>query len=563
MSKCLPLAGFAVCLALASILASCFLPQSRGRSIHGWITYRYDASRTGAQPFASKLSDPKAVKSLAVKWTFSADDSGYFSASPIVVNGTVFIGSSAGFFYALDEDSGKLKWRYPNPPDPPLVAPMAPNSRECRIGACYGIGSSASYWDRDDDGVVIFGAQDPSLEPHLGSGRLYALNAKTGTFIWKSDPLAIINGTNTNTSQDPNSGTELHERIKYSSPLIFNSFAYMGISDAFFDRPIQNGRVVAVDLQTGHIDPKFSFASTNVGHGGDVWNSPAADANGVYFTTGNTRHYFLGKRAPEPSPNYGLSMIRVDKGTGAVIWAFQPVPFALDDDPDWAAGVTIMSTSCGELVTSVQKDGWAYAVNAGSSAGGPPNVKWQFPPTGFPFNGYVHGNSDYKHPGAAWNDVFFVTTGGESLPTSVDSVNDGYGKLHAINACETTEATRVRWILDIPDANLSGSGGPGYAVGSPTVTGGIVYVGTNQGHLIVVADPAVWPASASRCSNVRYNNAADCLKNNYVLVPVPTILANVALPDGGDISGIRDEAVLVDGKVFVATSKGHVYMLAP
>ena len=552
--------GLPICLIMAAVVANCS-GQASSRTIHGWTTYRYDMSRTGAQPFASKLSDPRAATTLSVKWMFAAQ--GGFGSSPIVANGTVFIGSSAGYFFAVDEDSGTLKWRYPPPSEPPLVAPMDPKSRECRIGACYGIGSSASYWDRDQDGAVIFGAQDPSLVPNLGSARLYALNAKTGALIWKSDPVAIINGTNTNANQDPNSLKELHERIKYSSPLIFNSRVYVGISDAFFDRPIQNGRVVAVDLQTGHIDPKFSYVSTGSHHGGDVWNSPAADASGVYFTTGNTRHYFQKQLVPEPSPNHGLSMIRVDKDTGTVVWAFQPVPYALDDDPDWAAGASVMSTSCGELVASVQKDGWTYAVSAGSGAVGPPNVKWQFPPTGFPFTGYAHGNSDYKHPGAAWNDVFIVTTGGESLPSSVDSVNDGYGKLQALNACENTEANRLRWIVDIPNADLLGSGGPGYAVGSPTVTGGIVYVGTNKGHLIVIADPAIWPASGSRCSNVRYTNAADCLKNNYTLVPVPTILANVTLPDGGDIAGMRDEAALADGKVFVATNKGHVYMLAP
>jgi outer membrane protein assembly factor BamB len=533
---------------------SLFFSSSQSSPSHGWPTYRYDSSRTGDQPFASKLSDPKAVKNLGVKWVFTANDSGYFGASPIVVNGTVFIGNSSGHFYAIDENSGTLKWQYPIPPDPPLVSPALPGSRECKL-ACYGIGSSATYWDRDNEGAVVFGAQDPTLEPKLGSARLYALNARTGALIWKSDPVAIINGTDTHSLK------ELHERIKYSSPLVFNGHAYIGVADAYFDRPLQNGRVVAVDLQTGHIDPQFSYVSTGSHRGGAVWNSPAAGAEGVFFTTGNTRHDVLGDQIPEPSPNHGLSMIRVDKNTGSVIWGFQPVPYALDGDPDWAAGAAVMPASCGELVASVQKDGWAYAVDAGTNVPHPPSVKWQFPPTGYPFTGYAHGDSDYKHPGAAWNDVFIVTTGGEDL--TVDGVSAGYGKLQALNACETNEANRVRWIADIPDANLSNDAGPGYAIGSPTVTGGIVYVGTNMGHLIVLADPSIWPSAGARCSNIRYSEAAECLKNNYVFVPVPTVLADIKLPDGGDIAGIRDEAALADGKVFVATNMGHVYMLAP
>jgi outer membrane protein assembly factor BamB len=467
----------------------------------------------------------------------------------------VFVGSSAGYFYALDELNGALKWQYPSLSDPPLVPPGSVDPPTLAKRS-YGIQSSASYWDRDSDGAVIFGAQDPTLEPKLGSARLYALNARTGTLIWKSDPIATINGT------DSHSLTELHERIRYSSPLIFNNHAYVGIADAYYDRPLQNGRVVAVDLPTGRIDSRFSFIATGTHRGGAVWNSIAADGNAVFFTTGNTRHDSVGDQNSEPFPNYGLSMVRVDKDSGAKVWSFQPVPYLLDDDPDWAAGATVMSTSCGELIASVQKDGWAYAVDANSTASSAPNVRWQFPPTGYPFTGYTHGSDDYKHPGAAWNDVLIAMTGGESLP--VDGVQPGYGKLQALNACATDEANRVRWIANIPDADIDGaSGGPGYAIGVPTVTGGIIFIGTDTGHLVVLADPSVWPPSGSRCSSTTYPDAASCQKNHYVLVPIPTVLANVALPDGGDIAGLRDEPALADGRVFVATDHGHVYMLAP
>jgi len=40
---------------------------------------------------------------------------------------------------------------------------------------------------------------------------------------------------------------------------------------------------------------------------------------------------------------------------------------------------------------------------------------------------YVHGDSDYKDPGAAWNDVSIVTTGGKDL--TIDGVSAGYGKI--------------------------------------------------------------------------------------------------------------------------------------
>ena len=184
-------------------------------------------------------------------------------------------------------------------------------------------------------------------------------------------------------------------------------------------------------------------------------------------------------------------------------------------------------------------------------------MRWQFPPTGFPFtqNPPQHGDTHYKHPGAAWNDVLVVTTGGENLVH--DGVRPGYTKLHALNACATTEQTRVRWIADIPHT------GGGYPLGSPSVTGGIVYIGTSAGHLIALADPSIVPGTGSRCSNIDFTTPAACTAAGFSLVPIPKILADVTLPDGGDIAGMRGEPALARGRVFVATGNGHVYMLEP
>jgi outer membrane protein assembly factor BamB len=581
------------CASLALIL--CCVAEvfpARAQSGNEWYTYRYNYARTGAQPFASSLSDPDKVKTLAIGWAFPATAVGIgpFRASPIVVNDTVFIGNENGYFYALDAANGQLKWQYPKQSNPPLLGTVP-------LWA-YGIRSSASFWaDRD---AVIFGAQDPSLGPSgtsgpFGSARLFALDAKTGAEIWKSDPVATINGT-TLAGQGPEppppaSLVELHQRITFSAPLIFNNRAYVGIHDTG-DSPIQRGQVIAVDLDTGHVDLSFHFQSVGVPdsppevRGGGVWNAVATDGSGVYFTTGNTRIPWCSELhagcacppncpfKPEPVNNLGLSMIRINKDTGKVVWFFQPVDFAHDVDPDWAAGATVMSTSCGELIASVQKDGWSYAVDPNTG-----KARWQFPPTGGyeagspdreKFLKLAHGNDDYRRPGAAWNDVFIVRTGGEALDTDPlhDNVGKGYGKLHALNACTMNDADRVRWIADIPNISCGGCLGQVHvSYSTPTVTGGIVFIGTNQdpndrkGHLVVLGDPSVAPPAGKRCSNVDYS-PENC-PSPYVLVPIPTRLASVPMPDGGSLAGMRNEPVLAKGRVFVATSEGHVYMLEP
>jgi outer membrane protein assembly factor BamB len=252
-------------------------------------------------------------------------------------------------------------------------------------------------------------------------------------------------------------------------------------------------------------------------------------------------------------------MLRIDDETASIGWQFQPVPFALDDDPDWAAGVTLMSTSCGKISASVMKDGWAYALEPANG-----ECRWQFPASlpqsahcKFPTSGaHVHGDTDYKRPGAAWGDVLAITTGGEALVTSA-GVGAGYGRLHALNVCVASPSKRVRWIADVPH-----SSGGGYSLGSPTVARGIFYIGTDQGHVVAFADPSVAPPAFARCSQVLVP-LATCVASGYSIVWAPAVLADVALPDHSDAAGLRNEVAISDGRLFVATTGGHVYMLAP
>lgn len=512
-----------------------------------WPNYRHDTSRTGEQERASELSDPAKVPSLAVRWQWpptAAGEGGSFLASPIVIDGRVFIGSTSGRFYAIDAKTGTLLWQFPPTSQPPLLGSCTAGGQFQTFGA-YGVMSSASAHKN----LVIFGAPDPdpTVDGGRGSGKLFALDQAAGTLTWKSDVLARVNGCT------PGATSEQHERIAYSSPLVHDNRVYVGIHDAA-DDPIQNGKLVAIDAADGHLLSGFSFIATS-NRGGGIWNAPAVDHDDVLFTTGNTADGTVS----EPVPNRGLSMLRVDGKTGAMIWQFQPVPYALDDDPDWAAGVTIMSTTCGQIAASVMKDGWSYALDTANGS-----CRWQFPATVPPLSACkfspasapVHGDTDYKRPGAAWGDVLAITTGGEALVTST-GVFAGYGRLHALNVCTNSAARRVRWISDVP----SNSGG-GYSLGSPTVTRGIFYIGTDLGHVVALADPTRAPPLGARCSQV-LTSLANCVLLGFSVVWAPAVLADVALNDGTSAAGLRSEPAISDGRLLVATVGGHVYMLAP
>jgi hypothetical protein len=90
------------------------------------------------------------------------------------------------------------------------------------------------------------------------------------------------------------------------------------------------------------------------------------------------------------------------------------------------------------------------------------------------------------------------------------------------------------------------------------MTRGIVFVGTTEGHLVVIADPARSPAAGSRCSNPDVPTAS-CVASGYKLVPQPAVLANVALAG----SMVYNEPALANGRVYASTQSGKVYMLRP
>jgi outer membrane protein assembly factor BamB len=511
---------------LATLLSGC--------SEH-WTAFRHDQLRTAGQLHSSALADPARVGSLHVVWTFNEPHGGVFRASPVVYKNRVYIGSSAGFFYALDANTGTVVWQYPSGATTTLTSTFTCNP------SSEGIASSATVTKVRGRRAVVFAAPDRSFGGGLGDGRLFALDAASGTELWKSaTPVARLTGP---------AFTDFHEQMGYSSPLVYEDRLYVGIGN-HCDNPIQKGRVVAVNVDTGAVDSAFGYCSTGTcadsTRGGGVWSSPAGWGDAVYITTGNTR-----SGAPvEPSPNNGLSLIRLNYKTGAINWKFQPVPWALDHDPDWSAGATVMNASCGTIIASTQKDGWTHALNAATGA-----KLWSFPPNATPFttgDGTFHGDTRYMKGIAIWNDVIVGMNGGLNLTAS--GADGGYGRLHAFNACAPA-IDRLRWLVDVPN---SGTLGTTYRLGPPTMTRGIVFVGTTEGHLVVIADPARSPAVGSRCSNPDVPTAS-CVPSGYKLVPQPAVLANVALAG----SMVYNEPALANGRVYASTQSGRVYMLRP
>jgi len=173
------------------------------------------------------------ANSGTLKWKFQAGN--VVHASPAIANGILFIGSWDSYFYALDASTGKEKWRFKTGEDPEIYNQV-------------GIQSSAAVMD----GVVYFGCRDSNF---------YALDAATGQKIWAfnnkgswviTSPAVEDRRVYFATSDsgllyalDAKSGTPVFS-LKYkwpmfSSPALAGGMLYIGS---------HQGKLIAVDLKT-------------------------------------------------------------------------------------------------------------------------------------------------------------------------------------------------------------------------------------------------------------------------------------------------------------------------
>ncbi|MGH2344463.1 MAG: PQQ-binding-like beta-propeller repeat protein, partial [Chloroflexota bacterium] len=193
-----------------------------------WPTFLHDNNRTGTNPDETTLA-PSNVAQLTKLWSYTTGAS--IAASPTIVSGTVYVGSWDGYEYALDENTGSLKWR---------VFLGQTNGPDCQP-AVAGVTSAATA----QNGVVYVGG---------GDAYWYALDAATGSVLWK-----VFTGDNSPTSGHYN----------WSSPLIYNGNAYIGVASNC-DSPLVQGQLLQVNLNTHQVVNTYN-AVPNGQVGGGIW----------------------------------------------------------------------------------------------------------------------------------------------------------------------------------------------------------------------------------------------------------------------------------------------------
>ncbi len=443
----------AVLFALA-VPASALAPATvaAAGSATDWPMYLHDGSLTAAS--TETILTPSAAPNLRPLWTFKTG--GVIAASATVVGGVAYVGSWDGYEYALNATTGAMLWKtYLGVTTAPACSPPA-----------LGVSSVAAVVG----GVVYVGG---------GDSNWYALNATTGAVLW-----SVPTGDNSATGGHYN----------WSSPLIVGNSAYIGIA-SLGDCPLVQGQLLRVDLTTHAVVASVNFVPTGQ-VGGGVWTTPSIDTstNTVYVTTG-TRNM--------ASQTTSEAMVAVDATTLAIKSYWQIPLSAANADSDWGDSPILFTDGNGRaMVAGINKNGFLYAFDRSNLALGP---IWS---EQIAVGGICPTCGDASVASMAFAQGLLYVGGGN---TTIGGV--GYqGAVRAINP--TTGA--VVWArglsgpvipalaydngmvfagsgprLEVLDAG-SGARLFSYATGAtiyspPSISGGIVYIGSGDGNVYAFA----------------------------------------------------------------------------
>lgn len=286
-----------------------------------WAVYGSD----GGSKFSSlKQIDRGNVKDLKVAWTFSTGDpttplprrskNPAFEATPLVIDGVMYIGTPYGKVFALDAATGALKWSY--------------DSHIDRTG---------DYGDFANRGVSAW--RDPAAKNAAACGRriffasidarLTALDAASGKLcadFGKNGEIDLTSGLR----RGPEYKGEYEET---SPPAVIDDLVVVGSAIADNHRAKgPTGEVRAFDARSGKLRWTWHPLDTDTAGAANAWSIISTDParHQVFVPTGSpSPDYFGGLR---PGDNrYGNSVVALNSKTGERVWHFQTIHHDLWD----------------------------------------------------------------------------------------------------------------------------------------------------------------------------------------------------------------------------------------
>jgi quinohemoprotein ethanol dehydrogenase len=290
-------AAAALCFGVVLYFGAARTFAQREHSNHDWPNHGNDLANTRFQNLDQ--INPSNVKNLKVAWVFHTgvlDPLAELEATPIEVDGRLFITDGHDDVFALNAATGRMLWKFDGFNDEAQLAKFFLCCGRNNHGVAFG--DSTVFVGRFDDSVV-------------------ALNAETGKVLWQ------------------NTVADFHDRVAINSAPQFvaaghQDLVIISLSGGEFEI---RGQVFALDAKTGKTVWRFSttqptsFAGQSfLTGGGAVWNPPAIDADLglVYLSVGNAAPDILGENRGGDNL-FSASIVAVDLFTGNPVWHFQEV----------------------------------------------------------------------------------------------------------------------------------------------------------------------------------------------------------------------------------------------
>ncbi len=331
-----------------------------GTASREWSSFGRDYTNQRMSPL-TQINTENANK-LTLAWQFKSGVSASFQATPIVMNGVMYVALPYNHVVALDAKSGKEIWRYKHE--------RKANWKMCCGPANRGVAVS--------DGKVFIGTVD---------ARLIALDAVNGAKLWdidvaddtaKTEDTSSLSKADAKSQKDMYGGTGIGIAM---APVVYRGKVIVGVTGVGYglhvdtprlDAPLGavigvNGRygrpgfLAAYDVSDGRRVWQFDtipsqgwegiFAETTSDGmslnrdiaaekanleqnkdawrygGGSAWSTPAIDTktHTLFFGTGNPSPQM--NDISRPGDNlYTVSLVALDTETGKLKWHYQQVP---------------------------------------------------------------------------------------------------------------------------------------------------------------------------------------------------------------------------------------------
>ena len=362
--------GVDVRIALTILLLAILMTAIDAQEV-GWVANGRDVQGTRYLP-ASEITR-ETVSRLEVAWTYRTGEAGpafatkkptAFEATPLVVDGTMYVGTPLGRVVALDPATGRERWIF----DPKIARDVT-----------YGDFASRGVSTWLDPAAPADGACRRRIFVATAQSQLFAIDARDGA------PCATFGrGGSVNLKEGlriPPFEPQAYSMT--SPPVVVNGVVVTGSSVADNSRPdVPSGEVRAFDARTGALkwtwdpipqdpkDPAYGEWRGAMAHktgAANAWSVLAADPERdlVFVPTGSGAPDYYGALRLGDN-RYANSIVALKASTGRVAWAFQTVHHDLWDYDNASPPAFVTLSRDGTrvpVVLQANKDGMLFVLN--------------------------------------------------------------------------------------------------------------------------------------------------------------------------------------------------------